>query len=142
MDELCGRENFQNDIIWSYRSGGASKKRWSKKHDSILFYAKPAYAHRPLKVRSYYEKKFFDVPQDEDGRFYYDSYARDVWDDINPVINTSGERLGYPTQKPIALVERIVTASSKEGDLVLDPFWRFGHRASGSREAGAAVDRH
>ena len=53
-------------------------------------------------------------------------YVRDVWDDIKPVINVSKERLGYPTQKPIALLGRIIEASSSPGDMVLDPFCGCG----------------
>ena len=100
-----------------------SKKRWPRKHDTLLFYANSnAYRHLPPKERIYYEKPFFSQNQDDEGRHYADVYVRDVWDDIKPIINTSKERTGWPTQKPLALLERIIKASSNEGDLVLDPF--------------------
>ena len=66
--------------------------------------------------RVYYDKPFFNDQQDADGRYYADVHVRDVWDcEIKPVINVSNEHIGYPTQKPLALLERIITASSNEG---------------------------
>ena len=73
-----------------------------------------------------YDKPFFNAQLDEEGRPYADVYVRDVWDDIKPIINVSKERLGYPTQKPVALLERIIEASSSPGDMVLDPFCGCG----------------
>ena len=73
-----------------------------------------------------YDKPFFNAQLDEEGRPFADVYVRDVWDDIKPVINVSKERLGYPTQKPVALLERIIEASSGPGDMVLDPFCGCG----------------
>ena len=81
-----------------------------------------AYQHRPLQQRIYYDKPFFTEQMDEQGRYYADVYVRDVWDDIKPLINVSKERTGYATQKPLALYERIIRASSNEVDMVLDPF--------------------
>ena len=93
----------------------------------LLFYVKSAsYKHRPLQERVLYDKPFFNAQFDEEGRPYADVYVRDVWDDIKPVINVSKERLGYPTQKPVALLERIIEASSSPGDMVLDPFCGCG----------------
>ncbi len=123
MDSIFGKSSFQNEIAWAYRTGGVSKKRWPRKHDTILFYASSnAYRHQPPKERIYYEKPFFSQNQDDEGRHYADVYVRDVWDDIKPIINTSKERTGWPTQKPLTLLERIIKASSNEGDLVFDPF--------------------
>ena len=82
--------------------------------------------HRPLQERVLYDKPFFNAQFDEEGRPYADVYVRDVWDDIKPIINVSKERLGYPTQKPVALLERIIEASSNPGDMVLDPFCGCG----------------
>ena len=104
-----------------------SKKRWPRKHDVLLCYGKTNFTyHHPLTERVYYEKPFFTTKQDEAGRHYADVYVRDVWDDIKAVINVSRERLGYPTQKPLSLMERIIKASSAEGDTVLDPFCGCG----------------
>jgi len=123
MDEIFDRKNFRNEIIWSYRTGGASKRHWSRKHDNILFYTKSnKWTFNLIKEKVYYEKKFFkgDYHHDEKGMFVY-VHPRDVWE-IKAVLNVSKERIGYPTQKPEALLEKIIRASSNEGDIVLDPF--------------------
>ena len=123
LDSLFGKENFRNEIVWSYRTGGVSKNYFPRKHDILMFYVKSSdYVHTPLQERIYYEKPFFTEKIDEQGKYYADVYIRDVWDDIKPLINMSKERTGYPTQKPIDLIDRIIEASSNEGDLVLDPF--------------------
>ncbi len=127
MDAVFGVQNFRNEIVWGYRTGGVSKKRWPRKHDVILCYGKSNDTiHNPLTERIYYDKPFFTTNEDEDGRYYADVYVRDVWDDIKAVINVSKERLGYPTQKPLALLERIIKASSNPGDWVLDTFCGCG----------------
>lgn len=123
LDAVFGQKNFRNEIVWGYRTGGISKKYWPRKHDTLLFYVKSsAYKHNAIQDRVYYEKPFFTSNQDEQGRYYADVFIRDVWEDVKPLINVSKERLGYPTQKPRALYERIIKASSNEGDIVLDPF--------------------
>ena len=132
LDCVFGKENFRNNIIWTYNTGGISKKWYAKKHDDIYFYTKNN------------NNYFFDLPMvesrdenrfnltDEDGRRFYikagNKYyldkgvaLKDVWD-IFPIRNTSKERTGYPTQKPLALLERIIKASCPEGGIVLDPF--------------------
>ena len=123
LDAVFGTANFRNEVVWSYRTGGVSKRHWPRKHDTLLFYvASDQYHHQPLQERIYYERPFFTTQVDERGRHYADVYVRDVWDDVKPLINVSRERTGYPTQKPLALLERIVAASSNPGDVVLDPF--------------------
>ncbi|MCY4458584.1 MAG: DNA methyltransferase [Acidimicrobiaceae bacterium] len=123
LDAIFGRDNFRNDIIWSYRTGGVSKRYWPRKHDTLLFYVKSnKYDHNAVQERIYYDKPFFSTQTDEQGRHYADVFVRDVWEDIKPLINVSKERTGYPTQKPVALAERIIAASSNPGDLVFDPF--------------------
>ena len=126
LDEIFSEENFQNEIIWAYRTGGATKRRWSRKHDNIYFYTKSdKYTFNLSKERIYYDKPFFSPQQDEQGRWYADVLPVDVWE-IPAVINVSKERVGYPTQKPEALLERIIEASSNKGDLVLDAFCGCG----------------
>ncbi len=137
LDDVFGCNNFQNEIIWSYRTGGASPKRFAKKHDVLLFYTKTdGYYFENLKQKSYTKAKskklgisnygagdaeFFE---DEEGIYNW-VYCRDVWE--IPYINSQAkERTGYPTQKPVALLERVIRASSKEGDVVLDPFCGSG----------------
>ena len=126
LDCIFGTKNFRNEVVWGYRTGGVSKYYWPKKHDIILCFGKDVSKtfHKALKERVYYKKPFFTDNKDEQGRYYADVYQRDVWDDeeTKPIINTSKERVGYPTQKPLALLERIIKASSGEGDIVLDPF--------------------
>jgi len=128
MDQIFGGENFRNEIIWSYKSGGASKKNFAKKHDTILVYGKTDKTKfNPQKEKSYIQQcgfKNIELYQDDQGWFTFVN-MRDVWQ-IDMVGRTSRERLGYPTQKPIALLERIIKASSDPGDLVLDPYMGSG----------------
>ena len=133
LDAVFGDENFRNEIIWSYRTGGASRTRFSSKHDTIFFYSKTAHwTYNKPKEKSYTKSKsrkpglinygggtaeFF---QDENGVYNFVN-MRDVWD-IPYIGSTDPERTGYPTQKPVALAERIINSSSNPGDVVLDPF--------------------
>lgn len=123
---------FINEIIWSYKSGGASKKHFSRKHDVILFYAKN---HRKkkfntLKMKSYNRDlkpyRFRGVEEFQDSIGWYTMVnMTDVWP-IPMVGRTSKERLGYPTQKPISLLLRLIEATTDPGDIVLDPFCGCG----------------
>ncbi len=129
MEGVFGRGNFRNQIIWSYRTGGVSKRHFARKYDVILFFSKSQdYHFRLPRYRSYQKKRYGYNPRypehyDEEAKSYYHlSVCRDVWEDI-PAIGTSNrERTGFPTQKPEALLERILEASSKPGQLVMDPF--------------------
>jgi site-specific DNA-methyltransferase (adenine-specific) len=137
LDSIFKDRNFQNEIIWSYRTGGSSKGRWSKKHDVILYFSKTSKPTFNLqKEKAYTKSKSRKAGIVDYGggtaEFFEDEFgvynlvnARDVWD--IPYINSqSKERLGYPTQKPEALLERIINASSNKGDVVLDPFCGCG----------------
>ncbi len=128
MDNIFGRGNFINEIIWGYRTGGVSKKRWPRKHDTIFVYSKSnEFTFNPQKERIFYDKPFFNPQKDEKGRYYADVYVRDVWDDtLKPIINVSKERIGYETQKPESLLERIIKAGSNEEDTILDPMCGCG----------------
>jgi len=127
MDSIFGKKNFRNEIIWAYRTGGAGSKKFAKKHDVILFYSKTAkYTFNPQKEKSYSTNsppgfKGVKKERDEDGRWYTMSGMRDVWQ-INAIGRSSKERVGYPTQKPLALLDNIIISSSNKGDVVLDPF--------------------
>lgn len=129
MDAIFGKQNFRNEIVWSYKTGGVSKKWFGRKHDVIFFYTKSnKYFFNPLEVKEYYESKpgFEDRKSGHDEKGYYHYvYQSDVFE-IKAVFNLSKERLGYPTQKPEALLEKILKASSKEGDWILDPFCGCG----------------
>ena len=137
MDAILNEKQFRNEIIWSYRTGGVSKRYWPRKHDTLFFYLKSdSYAHNPIQERIFYDKPFFTEQVDEEGRYFADVYVRDIWDDVKPIINVSNERIGYPTQKPLALLERIIKASSNPGDLVLDPFCGCGTAADAAAMLG------
>jgi DNA modification methylase len=141
LDEVFAPQNFQNEIIWCYEIGGRSKLRWARKHDVILFYSKSSTFHfdpqgiiTPRKAgthmktttdadgREYQEKR--DGKTGKIYRYYVDegTIPTDWWVGIQQINREAAERLGYPTQKPEALLEMIVEASSKPGDVVLDPF--------------------
>lgn len=125
MDEIFGYGNFQNDVIWHYGLGGSSPKRYSRKHDTILFYAKSGeFKFEPPMVRATSQKMKGKMKK-----------ADDVWD-IPSINNMSKERLGYPTQKPEALLNRIIKASSNSGDLVLDPFCGCGTAVAVAQKLG------
>lgn len=123
LDKVFGPDNFQNEIIWSYRTGGASKRRFGQKHDNLYWYSKDPknYFYNCIKERIYYEKPFFNPQIDEQGRYYADILPDDTWD-VKAVLNISKERIGYPTQKPEELLSKIINALSKPGDFVADFF--------------------
>ncbi len=150
LDEVLGPESFRNEIVWHYSSGGrAGAKRYARKWDAILWYApgkdavfRPQRIARPRnrcpscgQVRSH--PNHMKRHRDAEGRTYrtisssgrvyryYDDELvppPDVWQDISHIQQRSPERRGYPTQKPEALLERIVMAHSDPGDMVADFF--------------------
>lgn len=149
LDEIFGAEHFMNEIIWTYKSGGRSKRYFPRKHDTILFYRKSKNVYFKIEAvgmprgaeRRNHMKRFID----EDGRvgfsirsngklykYYEDSliYPSDVWNDIEHLQQKDRERTGYATQKPEALLRRIIGASSAEGDLVMDLFSGSGTTAA------------
>ena len=143
MDKVFGYDNFRNDIIWSYVSGGVSSRFFARKHDVIFYYVKgdPSTFHvQKERTKEYREGS---VLSDEKGEFvwyirpntnpkvpkgvksYIDKILPDVWQ--IPIVNPQAkERIGYPTQKPEALLERIIKSSSNEGDVVADFFMGGG----------------
>ena len=129
LDGVFGENRFVNEIIWHYTSGGAGKKWFARKHDIILLYSKTdKYYFNQQKYKRYLDKsKGYDprieyFKDEETGRDYRLNIMPDVWTDIGIISPNGFERLGYPTQKPLKLLERIIQTSSKEGDIVLDPF--------------------
>ena len=123
MDKIFGYKNLVNEIVWHHDMGGRGSSSFAKKHDTILFYKKSDYIFNPILVPFQsgmtawrYSQKGKEPPQGK--------IATDVW---NFTFNTmSSERLGYQTQKPAELMERIILASSNEGDLVADFFCGSG----------------
>ncbi len=144
MDRIFGKENFRNEIIWCYSHGGKSKTNFARKHDIILRYTKSdIYTFNGEDVAvardTGTKTKGGKLGIDEQGRPYQDKIVKktgkiyryyldkgkipeDYWTDINSLQANSKERTGYPTQKPLALLNRIIKASSNEGDVVFDPF--------------------
>jgi len=119
MDVIFGRDNFRNEVIWHYGLGGSSPKQWASKHDILLMYSKTKNMHyTPLMVEAKSQMMKGQLKKMDD-----------VWD-IPTINNMAKERLGYPTQKPEALLERIIQASSREGDVVFDPFCGCGTAVS------------
>lgn len=145
-DEFFGYKNLVNEIAWCYNVGGRSKRRLGRKHDTILWYVKSNnyyFNGDNIRVpRDTGEKSFGGRIIEENGRKYqikvtkrkdgstkeykYDlsegKIPEDWWTDINTLQSQSTERIGYPTQKPAALLERIIKGWSQEGDLVVDGF--------------------
>ncbi|MDR3112267.1 MAG: site-specific DNA-methyltransferase [Elusimicrobiota bacterium] len=133
LDKLFGDKQFRNEIVWSYRTGGAGKKQFARKHDSIWFYTKSKnYTFNTQYYKSWQNKRYAynanypELWDEKEGKWYHEAICRDVWDEINPIGTESKERIGYPTQKPEALLERIIKASSNKGDIILDPFMGGG----------------
>ena len=125
MDLVFGADNFVNEIIWTYKSGGASKKTFARKHDNILVYSKTdQYKFNILQEKSYnrgfkpYRFKGVKEYCDEVG-WYTLVNMKDVWQ-LDMVGRTSAERSGYATQKPEKLVERIIESCSDPGDICAD----------------------
>ena len=121
MDAVFGKDAFKNEIVWSYSGGGVPKNAFARKHDILLLFAAPG---------AVFNQQFWPYADSCSGR-HSDGRSVDaargahmtaVWGDLSPVNTQAKERTGYPTQKPLALLERIIKASSNEGDLVLDPF--------------------
>ena len=127
MDAVMGVKGFRNEIIWCYKTGGVSCRWFSKKHDVILFYSKSnRYTYNHIKIKSFVdsiqsEHDKLGIKKDESGRCWRFSAPKDYWE-ISALGNREKERTGYPTQKPVRLLERIIKSCSNEDDLVLDPF--------------------
>ncbi len=137
MDAVFGKSNFRNEIVWCYsRPSAPGQRQLSRVHDTIFWYSRgDAWTFNPDEIRQPYapgsraregyaatasKVAAGKVELDERGKF------PESWIYIPPLKGNSREYLGYPTQKPLALLERIVKASSNEGDAVLDPFCGCG----------------
>lgn len=120
LDQIFGRESFLNEIIWAYDYGARSKKKWPAKHDNILWYAKNpddySFNFEQLDRIPYLAPGLVGKEKAERGKTPTDTW----WHTIVP---TNGkEKTGYPTQKPLGIIRRIIRASSQPGDVVLDFF--------------------
>lgn len=149
LDAVFGPANFQNEIIWCHYGGGQSKRWFPRKHDTLLAYHKgPGWTFNADEVRVPYESSYastvFGKRGDPDQRVYLPNPKGKIPEDFWIINRPYGrEVLGYPTQKPEALLERIIKASSNEGDLVLDPFCGCGTAvvvAEGLRRRWIGID--
>ena len=136
MDRIFGPENFRNEIIWAYTGPGTSAARqFNRKHDTIFWYSRGKqwafnadavrvpYKHGGPRTGGFTERggRRMDAAMIAE-RYSAGKVPETWWSDCTPVGRIASERVGYPTQKPEALLERIVKASSNEGDVILDPF--------------------
>jgi site-specific DNA-methyltransferase (adenine-specific)/adenine-specific DNA-methyltransferase len=161
LDEVFGFSlqgegpGFKNEIIWHYQSGGRASKHYARKHDTILLYTKSAqYCFHPERIgerRGAQKRNHMRQRIDADGRVSWTiksagriySYGEDslmtpsdVWNDISHLHQKDPERNGYATQKPAALIERIILASSEERDLILDCFCGSGVTPLAAQQLG------
>lgn len=142
MDEIFGSDKLVNELIWSYKSGGASTKCFSKKHDTILLYSKgKKYYFEPQKERSYnrggkpYRFKGVEEFQDESGRWYTMVNRKDVFS-VDMVGRTSSERTGYATQKPEKLMDILIRSCCPEGGLCADFYCGSGSFGAAAKKLG------
>ena len=148
MDKIFGENNFRNEIIWCYRGAGYPKKDFGRRHDTILRYSKTAkYTFNLDDVREEYAEttkerfKHYIGNVRKSGDFGLQKLnplgkQPDDWWEIQPIAPSAKERLGYPTQKPLVLLEKIIKASSNKGDIVLDPFCGCGTTLVASHKFG------
>ena len=133
MDAIYGVGNFMNEVVWCYRGGGSPRRGFGRRHDVILRYSQGSeYAFNRDAIRVPYEAEGQNRKDDSmwgkhrgTSKIYKPHPLGKVpedWWPLNVLNANSPERVGYPTQKPLALLERIVAASSNPGDIILDPF--------------------
>ena len=150
MDAIWDQKNLKknefirNEIVWHYRRWTAASKQFQKMHDIVLYYSKTKRYVFTKPLQEYANEEYIEDTvrgivdgklvrlKDEKGNYIKRETQKggvlmhDVWSDINFIAPTAAERLGYPTQKPIALYERMIAASSNPSELVLDPFCGCG----------------
>jgi site-specific DNA-methyltransferase (adenine-specific) len=134
LDEIFGREHFLNEIIWAYDYGARPKRRWPAKHDTILVYVKDAGGYffdaEAVEREPYMAPALVSAEKAARGKL-----PTDVW--WHTIVSPTGkEKTGYPTQKPVGLVRRIVQASTRPGDWCLDFFAGSGTLGAAAAELG------
>jgi site-specific DNA-methyltransferase (adenine-specific) len=133
LDRIFGRASFVNEIIWAYDYGARATKRWSPKHDNILWYAKDpgryCFNHDEIDRIPYMAPSLVGAEKAARGKTPTDTWWHTI---VSP---TGKEKTGYPTQKPLGVLERIVRVHSRPGDRLLDTF-------AGSGSFGEAAARH
>lgn len=158
MDEVFGPSRFQNEIQWCYNIGGKGTERWARKHDTILFYSRSEefyFDGKAAGVKRDTGSKSMGgiIRRDDAGRLYQDKLVKasgkyyryyldepkipeDWWADINSIQSGSDERTNYPTQKPEALLERIIKASCPPEGIVFDFFMGSGTTQAVAMQCG------
>lgn len=140
LDEIFGEDNLKNEIIWGYRRWTANSNNFQNSHDTIICYSKSKLTTWNQQYEQYADSGSHFTEQDENGSFRWQylngkkyklykqegTKMKDWWDDLPYINSMANERTSYPTQKPEVLLERIIKASSNEGDLVLDFFCGSG----------------
>ena len=134
MDAVFGKDNFRNEVVWCYRGGGVPKSDFARKHDVLLRYSKTAnvvfnvdavrvsYSEDSTERLKYKARAFRESGTYENYEQNPKGKHPEDWWPMQPIMPSSKERIGYPTQKPLKLLDRIIRASSNEGAIVLDPF--------------------
>jgi DNA modification methylase len=132
LDGIFGPRRFLNEVAWCYRGGGVSHRYFARKHDTLFLYAKgtthffePQFVPYSESTMKRVAKKGLRVNRTEID-VERGAHMPDWWTDLNALQTYSPERLGYPTQKPESLLERVIVSSSSEGAVVLDPFCGCG----------------
>ena len=134
MDDIFGRECFMNEIVWAYDYGARTRKRWPAKHDNILYYVKDpdsfVFNADDIQRIPYMAPGLVGPEKAKRGKLPTDTW----W---HTIVSPNGkEKTGYPTQKPLGVLRRIVQASSNEGDTVLDFFAGSGTTGAAAAEMG------
>jgi len=134
LDQIFGRDNFINEIIWAYDYGGRPKNRWPAKHDNILMYVKNSddyvFNLNDIDRIPYMAPGLVGKEKAEKGKLPTDTWWHTI---VSP---TGKEKTGYPTQKPLGILKRIIQASSNPGDLVVDFFAGSGTTGAAAVELG------
>ena len=143
LDKVFGIKQFRNEVVWCYSNGGIPKRDFAKKHDVIFRYTKSdKFVFNLDSIRLRYSKSSLNrnIYSRKNGKIYdshpLGKHPEDWWNDIPTENSMSKERTGYPTQKPVALYERIIKASSNRGDIVLDPFCGSGTTLDAAQRLG------
>jgi adenine specific DNA methylase Mod len=139
LDDIFGKDNFRNEIIWAYDIGGRGENEFAKKHDNIFFYAKdiskaffdPTHIYVPYKTQTEGRKQ----PLISQEKLDRGKIPTNVWADI-PINLVMSQRVNYQTQKPEKLLERIIYSASNSGDLVCDFFGGSGTTAAVAEKLG------
>ena len=160
MDAIFGRHHFRNEIVWCYKTGGRAKQHFPRKHEYLLWYGRhrtshtfsydavslprdPSTMHEPVLIDDAGQPYQRNFKAGREYRYYLDKgvLPDDWWTDIQALNPASKERYGYPTQKPLALYDRIIRASSQPGDVVLDPFCGCATTPVAAERCGWKPDR-